>query len=57
MEIWEILLISIIGVSTAGYLAWMFFGRRKKGPSCSSCPYSESCKNPDEISPQDPGRR
>jgi len=43
MEIWEITGISIIGVSAAGFLLWILFGRRKNNPSCSSCPYSTSC--------------
>ena len=43
MEIWEITIISIIGVSAAGFLAWILFGRRKKDPSCSSCPHLPSC--------------
>ncbi|MFC2145350.1 hypothetical protein ACFLQQ_03375 [Actinomycetota bacterium] len=49
MEIWEIIIISIIGVSAAGYLAWLFFGRRKKNLPCASCPNSTSCKKPDKI--------
>jgi len=43
MEIWEIIVISVIGVSAAVYLAWIFFGRRKKNPQCGSCPDSTSC--------------
>jgi len=43
MEIWEIIIISIIGVSAAGFLVWILFGRRKKDLSCSLCPYSTSC--------------
>jgi hypothetical protein len=57
MEIWEILVISIMGASAATYLAWMFFGRSKKGSSCSSCPHSISCKDPDGINLKDLGRK
>jgi hypothetical protein len=51
--IWEIIIISIIGVSAAGYLVWIFFGRRKNSPPCTACPHSTSCKKPDKIILQD----
>jgi hypothetical protein len=43
MEILEIIVISVIGVSAVVYLAWIFFGRRKKNLKCGSCPDSASC--------------
>jgi len=46
MEIWEILVISIIGASAAGYLAWILFGKNREKSTCSSCPHSGSCKMP-----------
>jgi len=46
MEIWEILVISIIGASAAGYLAWILFGKNREKSICSSCPHSGSCKGP-----------
>jgi len=43
MEIWEIIIISVIGASAAGYLVWIFFGKGKKKSACNSCHHSASC--------------
>jgi len=57
MEIWEIIIIGMIGVSAVGYLVWIFFGKRKNSPPCTSCPNSTSCKKPDKIILYDLGKK
>gem|GEM_PF-3653574 len=43
MAIWEIIIISIIGVSAAGYLGWILFGKNREKNICTSCPHSILC--------------
>jgi flagellar basal body-associated protein FliL len=42
--VWEIIIISIIGLAALAYLIIFFIMQSKKKNACIGCPYGDECK-------------
>lgn len=50
INIWEIVIISIIGAAALTYLIIFFIKQSKKKNACMGCPYADECgKNADDC--------